>query len=48
MIACVYLFCRVAHEEVKEERVGAGVKHSDSLTEHVFQKLVECVSVTKA
>ena len=45
--ARVYLFCQVCHKQVKEERVGVGVKHLDSLTEGVFQKRVECVPVKK-
>ena len=45
--ARVYLFSQVYHKEVKEERVGVGVKHSEFLTEGVFQKRVECVPVNK-
>ena len=44
LMALVYFFCQVFHEEVKKN-VGIGVKHSDSLTEGVFQKRVECVPV---
>ena len=45
--ALVYLICKIFHQEVKEERVSVGVKHSYSLTEFVFQKRVECVPVKK-
>ena len=45
--ARVYLLCQVFHEEVKETRVGVGVKHLDSLAEGVFQKRVKCVPVKK-
>ena len=45
--ARVYFFCQVFHKDVKEELVGVGVKHSDSLTECVLQKRVECVPVKK-
>ena len=43
--ACVYLFCQVFHKTVKEERVGVGVQHSDSLTEGVVEQRVESVPV---
>ena len=42
-----YLFCQIFNEEVKEERVGVRVEHSDSLTEGVFQERVECEPVKK-
>ena len=42
-----YLFSQVFHKEVKEERVGVGVKHLDSLTEGVFQKRVKGLPVKK-
>ena len=45
--APVFLYCQVFYEEVKEERVGVGVKHSESLTDGVFQKRVKCVPVKK-
>ena len=45
--ARVYLICQAFHEEVKEERVGVRVQHSDSLTEGGFQERVEWVPVKK-
>ena len=47
MRARVYLFCQVFSEYVKEERDGVRVEHSESLTEGVFNKRVECVRVKK-
>ena len=44
--ARVDLLCQVLHEEVKEERVGISVQHSDSFTEGVFQERVESVPKT--
>ena len=38
--ALVYLFSQVFHKELKENRVGVGVKHSDLLTEGAFEKRV--------
>ena len=43
--ARVYLFCQMFQEKVKLEQVGVGVKHSNSLSENVFIKRIECVSV---
>ena len=42
-----YFFCQVFHEQVKEERVGVGVKHLNLLTDGVFQMRVKCVPVKK-
>ena len=47
MRARVYLFCQVFNKELKEERVGFRVEHSNSLTEGVFQERIEYVNVKK-
>ena len=47
MRACVNLLRQVFHEEVKEERVGIGVDHSDLLSEFVFQKRVKRVPINE-
>ena len=38
-----FLFSQAFHEEVKEERVGVSVEHSDSFIENVFEMRVKGV-----
>ena len=38
-------FCQVFHEEMKKERVGVRIQHSDVLSESIFEERVYCVPI---
>ena len=43
--ARVDFFCQVFHEEMKKERVGVCIKHSDVLSEGIFEERIECLPI---